>query len=300
MRLVLISALMMAAATASFAQPAPVALGLTKAFSPGVIGFAGTSTVTFTVTNPNPVAATNVAFSDLFPELVVANPPNLQTNCAGSTVIGANPHSGSVSFNIPSLAASATCFFSLNINVSPNLTSSATVTFTNVTSTITADALPVGAAATGILIAVQPPKVTKVFDQSQLQLLGPGNTANLIFTITNPNTVTLDDIAFTDTIPSGLTLTSIDFPDFPACQPGNFAFNFTAGSIKVTGLTLPPSVPCVFTALVTAAALGEQDNTTSPITALGGTLSGPPATASVSVVDLFFNWFFAESGGGHP
>jgi hypothetical protein len=41
--------------------------------------------------------------------------------------------------------------------------------------------------------------------------------------------------------------------------------------------------------------VGSFTNTTSPITALGGTLVGNAASASVSVDFLFFFWFFSES-----
>jgi hypothetical protein len=49
---------------------------------------------------------------------------------------------------------------------------------------------------------------------------------------------------------------------------------------------------------VLGAALGTFTNTTSPVTAVGGTVVGNTAYARISVVDQFFLDFFTEGGGG--
>ena len=73
-----------------------------------------------------------------------------------------------------------------------------------------------------------------------------------------------------------------------------------SNTLSLAGATLAPDASCTFSVNVTAIQVGVQVNTTSEITAVGGTVVGAPATASVSVVNLFFQWFFSDGGGGHP
>jgi len=96
---------------------------ISKAFSPASIPVNGTSTITFTLTNPavNTTALTNVAFSDTFPTtpgaLVVASPTGVADSCGGTvTVAGA----GSVSLSGGTIPAGTggtpgTCAVSVNV-----------------------------------------------------------------------------------------------------------------------------------------------------------------------------------------
>jgi len=49
-----------------------------------------------------------------------------------------------------------------------------------------------------------PPMIAKSFADLQLELFGPGDTTELSFKITNPNSSALTGVAFIDTLPSGL------------------------------------------------------------------------------------------------
>src|SRR5262249_59452890 len=59
---------------------------ITKAFGASFVPVGQTTTLSFTITNPNPtVALTSLAFTDTFPAgLVVANPPNATDTCGGT------------------------------------------------------------------------------------------------------------------------------------------------------------------------------------------------------------------------
>jgi uncharacterized repeat protein (TIGR01451 family) len=149
---------------------------------------------------------------------------------------------------------------------------------------------------TGPFLSVIPPIITKVFGDSELQLIGPSNTTTLSFTITNPAPTTLMNVGFTDMLPSGL-IVSTPAGLTGSCDGGIITAAAGSNSISLSGATLDPSATCSFSLSVTATALGIQTNTTSPI-AFNGGLSGPPAMATTSVDASFFAWFFSEGGGG--
>jgi uncharacterized repeat protein (TIGR01451 family) len=149
---------------------------------------------------------------------------------------------------------------------------------------------------TGPFLSVIPPTITKVFGDSELQLLGPSGTTTLSFTITNPAPTTLMGIGFTDTLPPGLVVSTPD-KFTGSCDGGMITEMAGSNSISLSGATLDPGATCIFSLSVTATALGIQTNTTSPI-AFNGGLTGPPATATTSVDASFFTWFFSEGSGG--
>jgi uncharacterized repeat protein (TIGR01451 family) len=76
----------------------------------------GTTTLSFTIDNPNGTVALNgVAFIDTLPAgLVVATPNGLTGSCGGG-IITATPGSGSISLTGAMLAAGASCTFSVNV-----------------------------------------------------------------------------------------------------------------------------------------------------------------------------------------
>jgi uncharacterized repeat protein (TIGR01451 family) len=151
---------------------------------------------------------------------------------------------------------------------------------------------------------VVPPTFTKVFADSELQILGPSNSTTLTFSISNPasNPISLSDVSFTDPLPSGLVVSTPNGLT-GSCGGGTITADPGSTSISLSGATLASGASCTFSVSVSAIAIGVQNNITSPITAFGGTIVGGPASASTAVDMLFFNWFFVEGGGGdrhHP
>ena len=70
-------------------------------------------------------------------------------------------------------------------------------------------------------------------------------------------------------------------------------------TLTLSDLTLAGGATCTVAIQVFGAAIGTFTNTTSPITAVGGMVVGGAASADFAVNDLYFLWFFSESGGGH-
>jgi uncharacterized repeat protein (TIGR01451 family) len=117
---------------------------LTKAFSPSTVGVGGTTTLTFTLTNPNPfVALSGITFADPFPGgLSVAANPAVVSNCGGVPSVG--PYALAVAYANASLPQDGSCTFSVNVTAG-----SAGVK--NNTTTIVSSSAGIGSPATGTL-----------------------------------------------------------------------------------------------------------------------------------------------------
>ena len=115
---------------------------LTKLFGASSIQFNGTTSLTFTITNPNPSKTlTGVGFTDTLPSgLVVADTPNASNTC-GSTF---NPSAGDTTLSLSggSVLGGQSCTLSVNVK------GTGAGLKNNTTSTITSNEGGAGAAAT--------------------------------------------------------------------------------------------------------------------------------------------------------
>jgi uncharacterized repeat protein (TIGR01451 family) len=271
-----------ATATLAVVQPAPT---FTKVFAPSLIQVGGGSTLTFTITNKAAVAVTGLAFIDTLPAgVVVATPPGVTNTCGGAFTATANSGSISLANGVVNAPSGTTCTISVNV------VGTTAGTKNNATSTLTSTNAATAQPATATLGVALPPTITKAFADSELQLFG-ASTA-LSFAITNPNSVPLTGIAFTDTLPAGLVVST---PNglIGSCGGGTITAVAESTSISLTGATLAGGTSCTFSVNVTGTAVGTFTNTTSPVTAVGGTIVGNTATATISVDFLYFYWFFA-------
>ncbi len=188
--------------TASLVVLSPPSLA--KNFVPGSIEAGGTSAMTFTLTNPNASALTNVTFTDALTNMSVAS-TTIGGTCAGTTntpalTVGAT----SLNLKVPTIAAGASC--TITVTVTSSVMSPA-AGHPNTTSTVssTQTAVNPGAAATGNLVVYVAPTVTKTFSPNSI---ASGGTSTITFTITNPNALGLTDIRITDNLPTNLSNTA--------------------------------------------------------------------------------------------
>ncbi len=129
----------------------------------------GTTSLTFTIANPNAAAAlTGVGFTDTFPAgLVVAMRNGLAGSCGGGTIT-ATAGSGAVSLTGATLAASASCAFSANV------TGNAVGMINNTTGAVTSIEGGTGGTASAslaVVAVVQPPANIPTLRQWALWLL---------------------------------------------------------------------------------------------------------------------------------
>jgi uncharacterized repeat protein (TIGR01451 family) len=128
--------------------------------------------------------------------------------------------------------------------------------------------------------SVAPPlTISKSFADPIIPL---GGSTTLTFTITNADTVVLDNIAFTDPFPPGLVVAApLSFSN--TC--GGVVLT-TGGSPGSAGLSaggpLAPGASCTLSVDVTGTSLGTKTNTTGIVTARGA--SGNFATAILTVI----------------
>ncbi len=174
-----------------------VAPSISKAFGSALIALNGSTTLTFTINNSNPIPLTGVGFTDNLPAgLVVAAVPSLTNSCAG-TVSGATANSGSFTLSGGTLAGGATC------NLSVKVTATTAGAKNNTTTAVTSVEGGNGNTASATLNVAAPPSISKTFTPGSIPL---GGTGTLTFTVVNPDaSIPLTNIQFTDTLPTGLT-----------------------------------------------------------------------------------------------
>jgi len=103
-------------ASASVTVAAILAPTFGKAFGPGAVPLNGTTSLSFTIANPNALTTlTGVGFTDNLPAGIVVSTPNGLAGICGGGTITATAGSGSVTLSAATLAPNASCSFSVNV-----------------------------------------------------------------------------------------------------------------------------------------------------------------------------------------
>ena len=184
---------------------------IAKAFGAASIPVNGSTTLTFTVTNPNPATdLTNVSFTDTLPSgLIIANPDSLTPDpvlgdCDPTGTTGTiTPNTHDISLTGGQIPANATCTFSIDVLAVSGGDQ------VNTTDPISSTEGGTGGTATAtVTVVVSDLTIAKThtgnFRQAQV---------GAVYTITVSNVggaTTTDPVTVTDTLPAGLTATAID------------------------------------------------------------------------------------------
>ena len=249
----------------ALAQSAPT---LATGFSPATILVGQTSSLSFTITNPNVATTlTGVGFTDTLP--AGATVPNASATVCGGTVTLTAPNT--ISISGATIAASGQCQFSVTV------TGATAGTKLNTTSVVTSTEGGNGNSSTATLTVNNPsaPTLATGFSPSSILV---GGTTSLTFTISNPNAGTsLTGVGFTDTLPVGATV-----PNASATVCGGTVTLTAPNSISMSGATVAASGQCQFSVTVTGATAGSKVNTTSLVTSIEGG-NGNSSTATLIV-----------------
>ncbi|MBZ5621857.1 MAG: DUF11 domain-containing protein [Acidobacteriia bacterium] len=277
--------------------------GIVKAFGAATIPLNGSTSLTFTITNPagNSVAMTGVSFTDNLPAgLVVATPngltifqaigfANFRTNarngrlenrsngpltagiegCGGT--ITADSGSNSISLAGATIPIGGSCTFSVSIT-------GTTPGRKNNFVTIASNEGGQGNTSNAGLTVVMPPMLTKAFGSGSF---AAGGTTSLNFRISNRNEeISFTGVGFTDALPSGLLVATPNGLT-GSCGAGTITAVAGSGSVSLSGGTFTRN-ECIFAVNVTGTIAGQKDNTTGNVTSTeGGT--GETASASVTI-----------------
>ncbi len=271
--------------TGSTVQPPTI----TKAFGAAQIAVGGTTTLTFTLTNPNSAPAVNLinmTFSDTFPaDIQVAAVPNF-----GGTCVGGIPTNGgtSVSWTFASFAPTAGCTVTVDV---VGFQPGKAVNNNNQTGLIKSDNSGDGAKSNITPIAVQgPPTISKAFLASPIPV---GGSTTLTITITNPNNNPgpATGVSMTDVLPNfgagtQMIATAVNAP--PAACGVGATFVISNGGIQLdfANGTIAAGAPCVLTATVQAPAFGSYPNQTQPVSSTNGGTGAGSNTATLQTSAL--------------
>jgi len=254
---------------------------IAKAFSPNPVAVNHDSTLTFTLTNPNSSALTNVAFTDtLSAGVQVAATPAAGSTCGGTWTPAAG--NTSLSFSGGSIPPANSC------NVVVVVTATTAGPHSNVSGFVsTAEGgTDTTSIASASLTALNPPSIAKQFAPNPILANG---TSTLTFTITNPNENDgLGGVAFGDTFPTSpgaMVVAGTPNTTTTGCGSPTFAPTPGAAGISFSGGTLAPGGTCTVSVSVTAPAVGTYNNTSDPVSYVIGaqTINGNTASGALTV-----------------
>ena len=268
-----------------------VPLFVSMAFEPTVIRVGGVSRLIYELGNDTALAATSVSLLDTLPtDVVLADPPDAQTSCAGGTPTAAAGGSD-VSYSGGTLGAGATCTIAVDV------TSATVGSYPNDTESVTSS-LGASAAAEAMLTVdtADAPGFAKVFSPATVD---PGGISTLTFRIDNTaNLIDVGRLAFDDAFPDGLVVATEPNTDNRCGGPLTAIAGGT--TLSLSGGTVGAGQACTLAvdvrALVAGMLTGRLSDLTSdlPVDAPGveATLTVNEVTLSVSMM----SWTFPFAG----
>ncbi len=241
-------------------------LAASKSFTPASVSSGGQSRVTVRLSNAGAVALTNVSVTDPLPTgMVLANPVNASTSCAGSPVFtAATVGADTITMQGASIAGNGSCDMLFDVVV----TGAANWTNTIPSGNITADGGVRNVTAVSAVLNYQSPtsiSVAKATNPSTLTF--PGQTSQLTITITNGN-LAVTSLSFTDFFTldgtSGTAVNGMAISSTPnastTCVGGVVSAVAGAAQVSLSGVSLAASASCTVTADVTSTAVGGITN----------------------------------------
>ena len=258
-------------------------VGITKAFAPtDQIDGGDPVTLVVRLSNQNNVPLDNATFTDNMPVgMQVFTTPNPTSSCGGTFT--ATPGASNFTFTGGVIPAVGNCNITLQVT---------SVKSGNLTNTIPSNSVTTLQGATnsqsaGKSLTVLPSvAVQKVFTPIAVN---QGQTSILTIDLLNSTTSSLGGAAFTDTFPTGLVVA--DTPAVTNACGGTVTATPGAGSVTLSGGTIPGSSSCRITVAVKATQAGTLSNTipTGGLVTSTGLQNKKPTTATIDVTAVVSN-----------
>ncbi|MGH9763217.1 MAG: beta strand repeat-containing protein, partial [Blastocatellia bacterium] len=207
-------------ATASITVASPPTL--TKAFGVSMIPVGGTTSLTFTITNPNAaISLTNIAFTDTLPA-GLSVPSGTTSTCSGTLTTTAP---STISFSGGTLAGSGTCSFGVTV------TGIAAGVQNNTTGAISSTESGTGATSnTATLTVVGPPTIAKEFISTQAIAASPTGATESGSTVTITTTAAHGFVTGETVVIAGVGVAGYNGTFTIASVPTTTTFTYTDGT----------------------------------------------------------------------
>lgn len=268
----------------------------TVSFAPSSIAVGGNATLSITIANTNPAAATVNTVTFTYPGgLVNAATPNASSTCGGAPTAAAG--GGSVGLAAAFVIASGgSCTLSVTVTSMTAANYTVNAPAGTLTSNVGTNTLNASATLTVTAAAIAP-AITYAF--SPVSILTAG-TSTVTVTISNGNAVAISANAFSLTHP--VNVVNATPANATSTCPGA-APTATAGANtlnQAAGFSLPPSGSCIFSVDVTSGVSGVYTGSVPAgtiVTAAGSnaasnlanlTVGLPPATGTLTPASLSF------------
>ena len=253
---------------------------LSKAFSPSPVAVGGTSTLTFTVSNPNAgLPLSGIAFNDTLPPGVTVT-SGVSPQCGG-TLTRTSP--STLAFTGGTLVAGGSCVVNATVTVTtagPHDNVSGFVSSTEGGTNGGGSGI-----ATDSITGILPPTIAKHFAPNPVLA---GTPTTLTFTLTNPNaSLAQSGVSFSDTFPvapGAMVVAPTPAASTTGCGAPTFAPSAGSGSIGFSGGTIAAGGICIVTVNVVAPVAGTYSNTSSPVSHIVGGVPVNGGTASNTLV----------------
>ncbi len=267
-----------------------------KSFSPSSVPNSGNaagnqSVMTITLSNPNAVAITGVAFTDDYPQNSNGSANylrNLNTNfsdagegnaCGGTATATTGNGSSTLSLAGGTIPAGGSCAISIRVYANSDGNYVNTIAADDVTSA-QGVSNAVGASAT---FSADVLGLAKAFSPASI---GTGDSSTLSLVLTNVSGTNRNNVGVVDNYPAGMVNAATPAVT-SACTGSSTVGTVTAtaggSSLTLSGFTLNNNTSCTVTVQVTSATTGVYTNTTNPLAASGG--GGATASDVLTVLD---------------
>lgn len=237
----------------------------TKSFNPTSVSSGGKSTVTVRLVNSGALALSGVALADNLPAgMVIANPANAYTTCAGATTVTAAPAATSISLSGANMAGNGSCDLVFDVRA----TGAGNWTNTIAVGGVTANGgVSNQTAFSGVLNNIAPTIPTLAKASNPGTLTFPGQASQLTITVNN-GSAAVSGLGFTDyftadgsagAAANGMVIAATPLAS-TTCPAGVVTATPGATAVTLGGASLAANASCTVTVNVTSTTVGGITN----------------------------------------